>query len=154
MDIKSIPQRWTELWSTNDTDEWVELFAPDGKYIDHAFQICRQGHKTLARHHQLWRTANPDFLMTIAPDSPVWWSPDVDEKTGHGKCSIRTINKGTNKADLPTVKATGKAFEFTGVVDMVFDGGKIKELQEWYTQKPFGQAVGVEGYHTVADLRL
>lgn len=148
MDVKTIPERWVAAWSSTDRQqEWVSLYTPDGTYVDHAFLIRRSGHKVLARHHDLWRTANPDFVMTIASDMPIWW--DVDEKTGNGKCSFRTINKGTFKNDLLAHKATGKQFEFRGVIDMVFEGGKIKRLDEWYTMTRFDETKPLDQYHTL-----
>jgi len=89
--------------------------------------------------------------MTLVPDSPVWWSSDTNDATGNGSCSFRTINRGTNTANLPTHKATGKTFEFRGVIDMVIEGGLIKELTEWYSQTPFDQTKPVEQFQSLSD---
>lgn len=151
VDIKSIPERWVAAWSSNDIENWVGLYTADGTYIDHAFQIRRSGRQVLARHHKIWRTANPDFVMTVVPNSPIWWSSDTNEETGNGSCSFRTINRGTNKANLPTHKATGKRFEFRGVIDMVIEGGLIKEMNEWYSQTPFDQTKPMEQFHSLSD---
>jgi hypothetical protein len=151
MDIKTMPERWVAAWSTDDSGPWVAMYKPNGTYIDHAFQIRRSGHKTLQRHHDLWRTANPDFVMTLVPGSPIWWSSDTNEETGNGSCSFRTINEGTFKNDLHRFKASGKKFEFRGVIDIVIEGGLIKELNEWYSQTPFDSSQPLGKYHTLSD---
>lgn len=151
VNIKTLPERWTAAWSSDDTKNWVALYKTNGTYIDHAFQIRRSGSKVLERHHKIWRTANPDFVMTLVPNAPIFWSSDTDEEAGNGTCSFRTINKGTNRNDLPSYKASGKAFEFRGAIDMVIEGGLIKELNEWYTHTPFDKTKTVEQYHSLAD---
>lgn len=154
MDIKSIPARWVEAWSSDDPKPWVDMYTTDAVYIDHAFQSHRSGHKVLTRHHGLWRTANPDFSMTLVPDAPVWWSADTDVSAGNGTCSFRTINKGTFKNDLLHFKPTGKNFEFRGVIDMVIEGGKIKQLNEYYSHRPFSDSTPIAEYNKLEDKDL
>lgn len=69
----------------------------------------------------------------------------------NGVCSFRTINKGTNRNDMPSYRAAGRTFEFRGVVDIVIEGGLIKELNEWYTHTPFDRTKAVEDYHSLTD---
>lgn len=92
--------------------------------------------------------------MTIVPGMPVWWSSDTDEENGNGICTFRTINKGTFTGPLNQLPPTGKGFEFRGVIDMVIEGGLIKELNEWYTQVPFSHSKPVEEYHTLTGDEL
>lgn len=149
--IKTLPERWLATWSANNSSEWVALYKPDGVYIDHAFQIRAKGSKALDRHHKIWRTANPDFVMTLVPDSRIWWSADTDEHTGNGVCSFRTINRGTNEKNHWDDAPAGKKFEFRGVIDMVIEGGLIKELTEWYSHKPFQDSKPQENFRLTAD---
>lgn len=50
------------------------------------------------------------------------------------KCSIRTRNIGTFTNDLPSLKASGKKFNFYAVVDLVvrMEDGLIVRVDEWY----------------------
>jgi hypothetical protein len=87
--------------------------------------------------------------MTVVPSS-TWWSAETDEASGNGTCSFRTINKGIFTNDLPNKRASGKTFEFRGVIDVVIEGGLIKELNEWYSWN-FDNSKEVAQYHSLAD---
>lgn len=92
MNANTMPQRWTEAWSSDSQQQaWVELFTHDGTYNDQGFLIHRVGHKTLARPWNFWRTANADFIISVAKGMPVWY--EVDE-AGNGKVGFKTINRG------------------------------------------------------------
>lgn len=145
--ITTLPQRWAAAWSQTDPEQWVSLYTPNATYTDHAFQFTRQGRPQFERHFNLWRTSNPDFIMTIDENRPMFWNAsDLDGKVVH--CSFRTINRGTFKEDLPTKKATGKTFVFIGVIDMVIErkNGLITQLDEWYTNNSFDEKEKLEDY--------
>jgi hypothetical protein len=67
--------------------------------------------------------------------------------------SIRTINRGTFLVDLPSRKASGKKFTFSGVVDFIIDeeSGLIELLNEWYTSE-FGSGKEIPEYHTLEEV--
>lgn len=73
---------------------------------------------------------------------------------GKHRASIRTINKGTFQGDLPTKRASGKKFVFSGVVDLVVraEDGLIEELQEWYS-KEFDSLGSFDDYRTRAGFQ-
>ena len=50
------------------------------------------------------------------------------------KYSFRTSNIGTFTNDLPSMKASGKRFDFYAVVDLVVrqEDGLIVKVDEWY----------------------
>ena len=143
----SIPERWAKAWSANPPDDsaastWRSLYSPTSTYTDHAFQIIRQGTNTPRRRFELWRTANPDFVMIIAESMPV-------EKLDHGRTrySVQTHNSGTFVEDLPSRKAVGKKFYFRGVVDLVLnEDGLIEGVEEWYCSN-FDATEGLERYN-------
>ena len=148
--LPSIVTKWVEVWSSQplDPDAWVSLYAPRAKYTDHAFQLVRIGHETLRSHFHIWRHVNPDFFMEIDEKVPVTAEPLSDQRVRY---SIRTHNKGTFVEDLPRRKASGKKFNFRGVVDLVVNGdGLIEEVEEWYCSN-FDDSNGVGEYNTKAD---
>jgi hypothetical protein len=130
-DATGIANRWAEAWSAKESSAWLSTYSPRAKYIDHAFQIVRIGtDSVLPSHWKIWRTAIPDFVMTV---TCVY--PPVQLGNGKAKVIFRTDNKGTLENDLPRKKATGKPFLFKGVVELVVDeaSGLIEELEEWYS---------------------
>lgn len=94
--------------------------------------------------------------MTVDESRPIFWAEDSDKDSDEGssgqglvRCSFRTINKGTWKNDLHVHKASGKAFVFVGVIEMVIEreSGLVRELEEWYTNNGFDTMErGLEGY--------
>lgn len=60
--------------------------------------------------------------------------PVIDLGDGRTKHSIRTKNVGTFVEDLPSVRATGRRWEFYAVVDLVVEerGGRVVGVEEWY----------------------
>lgn len=146
-----VPQRWAEAWSGNPSDEnavriWENLYSLKAVYTDHAFQIIRQGRQTLGRHWEIWRTANPDFVLTIAQSMPVETLAD-----GRTRYSIRTHNSGTFTGEFPRHKASGKKFYFRAVVDLVVNQeGLIDSVEEWYCPN-FDATNGVNEYHFACD---
>lgn len=76
----------------------------------------------------------------------------ASSKDGKQNCSFRIINKGTLIHDLPSKKASGKKFSFSGAVDLIIDGesGLIEEVNEWYSWS-FDNSKDVSEYHTLDD---
>lgn len=141
-----IPQKWASAWSGDSISAWQALYSPTAIYTDHAFQIVRQGRETLGLHWNIWRTAIPDFQLTIAETFPA-------ENLSDGKVrySIRTNNSGTFVKDLPSRKARGRKFHFRAVVDLVVNAeGLIESVEEWYCSN-FDEKESVEGYHYRGD---
>ncbi|KAJ9611971.1 hypothetical protein H2200_003566 [Cladophialophora chaetospira] len=129
-DAAGLADRWAEGWSSDDSSPWLSLYSPRMKYTDHAFQIVRIGtDSTLPTHWKIWRTAIPDFRMTITSVYPV-----LQLGNGRLKVIFKTDNAGTFENDLPRTKASGKPFLFKGVVEFVLDeaSGLIDEVEEWY----------------------
>ena len=160
-DLKSVPERWAAAWSQDNSAAFAELFSPKAVYTDHAFQIIRGGPKTLAQHHNIWRSAHPDFELTIDDSRPILWQEDTITTPGADtkdvwRTNFRTRNRGTFKGDLPRGrKATGKAFVFVGIVDAVVEKrtGLIVQLDEWYTNNGFDEKGpgGLAEYHDLRD---
>jgi hypothetical protein len=78
----------------------------------------------------------------------------VDERNGNlVHVNFRTINRGTFEGDLPRGrKATGRKWEFVGIIDMVVERGSglVLRLDEWYTNNGFDHLEGgLEGYHSL-----
>ena len=144
----NIATRWAEAWSAEDSSAWVSMYSPRAKYIDHAFQIVRAGTDTIIpAHWRIWRTAIPDFVMTVTAEYP-------PIQLGNGKVKIifKTDNEGTFKNDLPSKKATGKPFLFKGVVEFVVDeaSGLIDVVEEWYSYN-FELAKSVEADYNLKE---
>ena len=74
--------------------------------------------------------------------------PPVEVGDGRILYSVRTINRGTFEKDLPNKKASGREFDFRGVVDLYVDGetGLIEEVREWYSWA-FDQGKNVSEYN-------
>lgn len=53
------------------------------------------------------------------------------------------------KNDLPRRKATGKWFQYSGVIDLVVEGGLVKKADEWL-RVPFEDSVAVEQYIVIS----
>lgn len=138
-----LPTQWANAWSQPNTQPWTALYAPSATYTDHAFRITRTGHDLLARHHKIWRTANPDFTLTVDTTRPVWWNGD--DARQNGRYSFRTVNRGTFEKDLPSRKASGRKWEFSAVVDLVVKSGLVVKVDEWYTVE-FDRSVPVAEY--------
>ncbi|KAK3657511.1 hypothetical protein LTR56_002285 [Elasticomyces elasticus] len=121
--------KWAAAWSQTSPQIWTSLYTPSATYTDYAFGFIRRGHAGLKSHFEIWRTAHPDFLMTV---TEAW--PGIDLGDGLVKYSIRTSNQGTFTNDLPTLKASGKKFDFYAVVDLVVrsEDGLVVKVEEWY----------------------
>ena len=114
------------------------MYAPDGCYHDHAFKLIRTGRPILTKHRDYWLHANPDVVFELYRF----------ERLPEG-CSIRYICRGKFVNDLPSMKATGKMFEFRGVVDFTVDEeGMIKRTDDFYSTG-FGSSVPLEEYHSL-----
>ena len=134
-------KKWTDAWSQTDPSVWLSVYADDATYTDYAFNFIRRGKKGLDEHFKIWRHAHPDFRADILE---AWPGIELNEATlGEHllsdkptlvKYSVRTSNKGTFTNDLPTLKASGKEFNFCAVVDIVVrvEDGLIVRVDEWY----------------------
>lgn len=80
--------------------------------------------------------------MEVESEMPVF------SKDGKEIHSFRTVNRGTLLNDLPSKKASGKVFSFSGTVDFVVDAGLIEEVNEWYSWD-FDNSKGTAKYHTL-----
>ena len=125
----SLGSKWTTAWSQTDPAVWLDVYAGEATYTDYAFGFIRRGKAGLAEHFKLWRTAHPDFRATVVE---AW--PGLNLGGGFVKYSIRTRNVGTFTNDLPSLKASGREFEFYAVVDFVvrLEDGLIVKVEEWY----------------------
>ena len=125
----AIGSKWATAWSQTDVSAWTSIYADKATYTDYAFGFIRRGKPGLGEHFTIWRKAHPDFRMEVVE---VWPEIVLDENLV--KHSIRTRNVGTFTCDLPTMKASGKTFEFYAVVDLVVgkQDGLIVKVQEWY----------------------
>lgn len=141
--IKDLPARFAAGWQSRDAAAFTKLFTPDAQMTDHGAQI----HVPIAymeAHHKNWNGAHEDFQVYLDPAYPIYWA-DVDEAKGNAKISFRTVNKGVFKHDLPRRKATGKWFQYSGVIDLVVEGGLVKKADEWL-RVPFEDSVPAEEY--------
>lgn len=145
-DLASLPRRWAAAWSEKDPCAWLSLYTPTATYLDHSFFVRRTGISILKRHIEIWKQSIPDFTMEVQSEMP------VTSKDGKELYSFRTINKGTLVNDLPSKRAFGKTFSFSGVVDFVVDGGLIEEVNEWYSWD-FDNSKDVTEYHTLDDTK-
>ncbi|KAK3118014.1 hypothetical protein LTR53_000050 [Teratosphaeriaceae sp. CCFEE 6253] len=120
---------WCAAWSQPHPSAWTALYTADATYTDHAFGFIRRGHAGLAEHFALWRSANPDFRATVTQAFP-----GLDLGGGLVKYSLRTRNEGTFRADLPTLRASGRDFRFDAMVDLVVreGDGLIVGVVEFY----------------------
>ena len=150
---QNVARQWVSNWNQRDPSVFASAFKPTtGVYTDHAFMIHRSGHATLAKHFSIWIAAHPDFEMQIVRMDPEV-SVTTQDKGKWKRVSIRTVNRGTFQNDLPRREASGKKFEFMGVVDLVIDeeDGLVGKVDEWYTWE--FDRVGEQGekaYNTVA----
>ncbi|KAK5175764.1 uncharacterized protein LTR77_000904 [Saxophila tyrrhenica] len=122
-------ETWASAWSQTSPSVWTSIYTPTATYTDYAFGFIRRGHGGLKQHFDLWRTAHPDFQIIVLE---TW--PAIDLGNGRTKHSIRTKNVGTFTNDLPSMKASGRKFEFYAAVDLVMreEDGLIEEVEEWY----------------------
>ena len=104
-------------------------YTAEATYNDYAFGFTRRGRAGLEDHFNLWRTAHPDFRATVVE---AW--PGLHVGDGLVKYSVRTRNVGTFTNDLPSMKASGRNFDFIAVVDLVIrlENGLIEKVDEWY----------------------
>ncbi|TLD13600.1 uncharacterized protein PgNI_04346 [Pyricularia grisea] len=73
----------------------------------------------------------------VDPDHEVWWR-DVDLAAGYGRCRYRTLNRGRRIGGGDEVEGGGEqqqrredGGQFSGVVDLVIERGKIARFEEW-----------------------
>lgn len=145
--IKDFPARFAAAWQSRDAVAFTKLFTPDACMTDHGAQI-HIPFAYLEAHHINWNGAHENFQVYVDPSFPIYWA-DVDEERGNAKISFRTINKGVFKNDLPRRKATGKWFQYSGVIDLVVEGGLVKKADEWL-RVPFEDSVAVEQYIVIS----
>ncbi|TLS29062.1 hypothetical protein PpBr36_00710 [Pyricularia pennisetigena] len=76
----------------------------------------------------------------VDPDHDVWWR-DVDLAAGYGRCRYRTLNRGRRIGGDRDGEVEGRdgggeqqrrdSWQFSGVVDLVIEHGKIARFEEW-----------------------
>ncbi|KAH8836987.1 hypothetical protein MCOR27_006358 [Pyricularia oryzae] len=78
----------------------------------------------------------------VDPDHEVWWR-DIDLEAGCGRCRYRTLNRGWRIGGEDEVEGgggggkqhqqqrRGDSWQFSGVVDLVIERGKIARFEEW-----------------------
>jgi hypothetical protein len=151
MTDQTLPEKWAAAWSAEPPDDaaslaWQHLYTEKAVYTDHAFQIIREGQHTLRKHFEIWRTAMPDFKLTIADAFPTEALPE-----GRTRYSIRTHNTGTFTGEFPRRNPSGKQFYFRGVVDIVANkDGLIESVEEWYCSN-FDATNGQDEFNFRAD---
>lgn len=162
--LDDLAARFAHAWQTPDAAAFAKLFSPNGSLTDHGAQI-HVPHAYLEAHHRNWNGAHTSFVVTLDPYFPIYYSlpsptptpsstststsapnPNPTSPTQLTKISFRTINKGIFSHDLPRRKATGKYFEYSGVIDLVVDEeGLVVKADEWL-RVPFEDSVGVGEY--------
>ncbi|KAM5386405.1 hypothetical protein ACJZ2D_000368 [Fusarium nematophilum] len=138
----SIITRWTEGLSGTDQTDWVKLHSQNITYTDHAFQLRRTGQAGIASHIKTWRESIPDFKI----EADASW---VEKSLPRGRTQLvfKTNNTGTFINDLPSLKASGKAFWFPGIVELIVcdEDGLIESVNEYYTAR-FDRIKSVDEY--------
>jgi len=135
-----IGHQWVAAWNSPTPEPFVDLYADDGEYVDITFGIRRRGHDLIRLHHQNWRAAIPDFVMSL-DKAHVGDMFVVVEGVGRGTFSGRDLGEGLIKATMrPFVGRTAAVLALTPSL-------KIQSCHEYYDRSlmpgggkaPFGQ---------------
>ncbi|KIM92687.1 hypothetical protein OIDMADRAFT_62310 [Oidiodendron maius Zn] len=144
--VKTLGTKWCSLWSGDDAEPWVAMYAQKATFLDHALQINRQGFPNLQDHFKIWTNSLPDCKAVLEGSWPGERLPD-----GKWRVIMRTRWTGTFLNDLPTIKASGTKVNFPVRVEMVVrDDGLIEEAAEWYCSN-FWDVKPVSEYHRRGD---
>ncbi|KAF5012915.1 hypothetical protein FDECE_1049 [Fusarium decemcellulare] len=165
-----VADNWLREWLDNFGTPEILNTLPNSiaKKLKYAGWLCEKGaqlddlvsddplggtstHALAQIYGRIWHGANPDFKVWLDPSTPVWWA-NVDKEQGNASVCFRTIQTGTFTGNLPTRKASGKAWRFPAMVQMEIKNGLIVELNEFYREQ-FDQGVGVENYMRIDDKR-
>jgi predicted ester cyclase len=124
-DPVAVVGRWAALWSTNDTIDAHEVFAPDLR--DHRMPPLRdlQG---IAREKEFItriRSAFPDLRVEIE-----------DVVLERDRIAARVMHRGTHHGDFLGFAATGRSVAYEGTVIFRILDGRIAE--RWGTVDVFG----------------
>lgn len=161
-DLQFLPARFAHASQTPDAPAFLTIFTLTGSLTDHGAQI-HVPHAYLIAHHRNWNGAHTSFTVTVDPSFPIYQhtssspSPTLNPTSSPGNLassttaythiSFRTINKGIFANDLPRRKATGKRFDYSGVVDLVVEteSGLVVKADE-RLRVPFEISVAVGEY--------
>lgn len=135
-----VAQQFVNACNIPTPEAFVDLYADDGEYFDVTFGIRRRGHELLRTHHANWRSAVPDFVMTL-----------LDAQAGDGFVVAEVIGRGTfNGTDLGggTMKATMKAFTGRSAAILTLTPSlKIQSCHEYYDRSVMPGGATTPGGH-------
>jgi SnoaL-like domain len=135
MDVIAVAERFCAGWTSLDAEAFSMLFAPEGYYTDIAFGITRRGRDHVREHHQIWRTAVPEFAML----------KEHAYESG-SNVIVKTVCYGTfSGGDLggSKLKATFKSFRARAISVLELDEqSQILACTEYYDRStmPIGDA--------------
>jgi steroid delta-isomerase-like uncharacterized protein len=105
-----------EVWNKGNLRVTEELFAPNYVHHDASTPDVGLGPESEKRRATLYRTAFPDFRLTI------------EDIIAEGEIvTARWSCRGTHKGDLSGIAPTGKPFTISGVSIARFASGKMVE---------------------------
>jgi steroid delta-isomerase-like uncharacterized protein len=131
-DYKAVVRRVIEeAWNKGDLAVVNEVVAPDYIFRVAAGQEYK-GPEGLAQSVRMYRTAMPDFHITIS-----------DILAEGDRVACRFTVQGTFTGELMGIAPTGKRFTSTGAVFIRFVGGKEVEALEFLDQLSMFQQLGV-----------
>jgi steroid delta-isomerase-like uncharacterized protein len=115
-DCAVVARRFGEdVWGAGDLEAAEDVLAED--FIEHnpapGQRPGREGHTQIL---QLWRTALPDLTLTVD-----------DVFAASDRAALRWTARGTHRADLMGIPATGREVTLTGIDILRVVDGKIVE---------------------------
>jgi steroid delta-isomerase-like uncharacterized protein len=125
MTNKELSRRFTELFSTGDTESAKEILSPDVVFHGTTGDGELRGRESLLAFVAAYRSAFPDARSTVE-----------DQVAEGDKVVTRWRAQGTHRGQLGPIAATGRAFEMDGVTIERIEAGRIAEV--WVARDELG----------------
>ena len=134
--MPTIVQRWADAWNTADAKAMAGLFAEDGIYDDHAFQVRSQGRACLETWVAMTCGNIPDAHAEVLEVFGL-------EVFGNGsRAAIRWIFSGTPTA-FGSASLTGKSFSVPVASLFELTGDSIQQVSDYYSLADVLRQIGL-----------
>ncbi|UGY16295.1 ester cyclase [Bradyrhizobium septentrionale] len=127
MNVEQVARHWLDQLQKPNSDAFARLFTQNGRYIDPAFGLARQGRDFVRLHHKKWHAAVPDFRANVERVL-VDGQTAVIQYEATGTFDGEPLGAGEN-----AIQPTHKRFKARVVIVLdLDDDGQVKTCTEYY----------------------
>ena len=123
---------WMAAWSAHDLDRVVRLLTPDAVFEDVTMGAVNRSAAEVRAFGQGFISGFPDVTFTA-----------TSRFANGARGGAEWVMRGTHKADLPGMPATGKGVEIRGASIFEFAGDKIRRCTDYWDMVTFLKQLGL-----------